>query len=75
MESMTDWLDRDDLSEAEVRERMSAENWQHVESLSVIPRLRTETSLWSLEVTHGAVPRDVGRLDYASDSGLVPVSQ
>ncbi len=75
METMGDWLDRDDLAEAEIREHMLDESWQQVEPLPAIPRQRQETSMWSLEVTHGAVPRDLRRLTLASDNGLVPVGQ
>jgi hypothetical protein len=75
MENMGDWLDRDDLTAAEIREHMREEGWQQVEPLSAIPRQRQETALWSLEVTHGAVPRDLRRLTLASDNGLVPVGQ
>ena len=75
MDNMGDWLDRDDLTEAEIREHMCAEHWQLVEPLAAVPRERHETSLWSIEITHGAIPRDLGRRTLASDSGLVPVGQ
>jgi hypothetical protein len=32
MDHMGDWLDRDDLTEAEIREHMRLENWQAVEA-------------------------------------------
>jgi hypothetical protein len=32
MDHMGDWLDRDDLTEAEIREHMRAEDWQTVEA-------------------------------------------
>jgi hypothetical protein len=34
MDHMGDWLDRDDLTEAEIREHMRDENWQPVEPLA-----------------------------------------
>jgi hypothetical protein len=74
MDHMADWLDRDDLTEAEIREHMREEHWEPVEALAALPPERHETSLWSLEVTHGAIPRELGQRLTAASSVLEPVS-
>jgi hypothetical protein len=57
----TDWLDRDDLTEAEIREHMDAEGWQRVAAHLMEPPPTDNGWLQMQSINEVGKPRKGGR--------------